>query len=43
MQQTIDDVVIMQHRVLFDGTLDELTSQGASSLEDRFFELTGDE
>ncbi|GAA4064042.1 ATP-binding cassette domain-containing protein [Microbacterium laevaniformans] len=43
MQQTIDDVVIMQQRVLFDGTLDELTSQGASSLEDRFFELTGDE
>lgn len=43
MQQTIDDVVIVQQRVLFDGTLDELTSQGASSLEDRFFELTGDE
>ena len=43
MQQTIDDVVILQQRVLFNGTLDELTGCGASSLEERFFELTGEE
>ncbi|ANZ18106.1 ATP-binding cassette domain-containing protein [Streptomyces noursei] len=37
--QTIDEVVVIRRRLLFAGTLGELTGGGESRLEDRFFEL----
>ncbi|MCM1971912.1 MULTISPECIES: ABC transporter ATP-binding protein [unclassified Streptomyces] len=39
LEQTVDDVVIMQHSLRYAGTLDDLTGDGAVRLEDRFFEL----
>ncbi|QES48800.1 ABC transporter ATP-binding protein [Streptomyces venezuelae] len=42
VEQTVDDVVIVQQSLRYCGTLDELTEQGRYSLEDRFFALAGD-
>lgn len=39
VEQTVDDVVILQRSLRYSGTLAELTSDGRHSLEDRFFEL----
>ncbi|MGI5197040.1 ABC transporter ATP-binding protein [Streptomyces sp. CA-288835] len=39
LEQTVDDVVIMQRSLRYAGTLADLTGHGASRLEDRFFEL----
>ncbi|GGZ11950.1 ATP-binding cassette domain-containing protein [Streptomyces nitrosporeus] len=39
LEQTVDDVVIMQRSLRYAGTLDDLTGHGAVRLEDRFFEL----
>lgn len=41
VEQTVDDVVILQRNVRFAGPLAELTS-GGGRLEDRFFDLVGD-
>ena len=41
MEQTVDDVVVIQQSLLFAGPLDELTGSGASRLEARFFDLVG--
>lgn len=37
----MDDVLILNKSVLFSGTLDELTSNGAHSLEDRYLAVSG--
>ncbi|WP_328609266.1 ATP-binding cassette domain-containing protein [Amycolatopsis sp. NBC_00345] len=42
VEQTVDDVVILDRTVRFAGSLAELTSAGAERLEDRFFALVGD-
>jgi ABC-2 type transport system ATP-binding protein len=39
VEQTVDDVVIMQHTLRYAGSLSELTYQGAHRLEERFFAL----
>jgi ABC-2 type transport system ATP-binding protein len=39
VEQTVDDVVILQQTLRYCGTLSDLTSAGEASLEDRFFEL----
>ncbi|MBU6532329.1 ABC transporter ATP-binding protein [Streptomyces sp. NPDC057245] len=39
VEQTVDDVVILQKSLRYCGPLTELTSDGRYSLEDRFFEL----
>ncbi|MYR46546.1 ATP-binding cassette domain-containing protein [Streptomyces sp. SID5910] len=39
VEQTVDDVVILQKSLRYCGSLTELTSGGRHSLEDRFFEL----
>ncbi|MFD7169516.1 ABC transporter ATP-binding protein [Streptomyces violascens] len=39
LEQTVDDVAILQRRLLFCGSLAELTDDG-SRLEEKFFELT---
>ncbi|MFG2027670.1 ABC transporter ATP-binding protein [Streptomyces sp. NPDC048825] len=39
LEQTVDDVVIMQRTLRYAGTLADLTGYGATRLEDRFFEL----
>ncbi|MFE0794418.1 ABC transporter ATP-binding protein [Streptomyces mutabilis] len=39
VEQTVDDVVILQKTLRYCGSLTELTSDGRHSLEDRFFEL----
>jgi len=39
LSQHIDDVVVLDTTLRFDGTLDEFTSSGAVSVEDRYFEL----
>lgn len=41
IEQTVDDVVVVQRTVRCAGSLSELTSDGAESLEDRFFKLVG--
>ncbi|MFI2032951.1 ATP-binding cassette domain-containing protein [Streptomyces buecherae] len=41
VEQTVDDVVILQRTLRYEGELSALTSHGAERLEDRFFELTG--
>ncbi|KOT80915.1 ABC transporter ATP-binding protein [Streptomyces rimosus subsp. pseudoverticillatus] len=41
IEQTVDDVVIVQRTVRYAGPLSELTSEGAERLEDRFFSLVG--
>ncbi len=43
LEQAIDDVVILQQHVLFAGPLDELTDEGRTRLETRFFELVRDD
>ncbi|WP_032916889.1 ABC transporter ATP-binding protein [Streptomyces rimosus] len=42
VEQTVDDVVIMQRTLRYAGPLSDLTSAGAERLEDRFFALVGD-
>jgi ABC-2 type transport system ATP-binding protein len=39
VEQTVDDVVILQRTLRYSGTLAELTEEGKHTLEDRFFEL----
>ncbi len=39
VEQTVDDVVVLDRTVRFAGPLDELTDHGRHRLEDRFFEL----
>jgi ABC-2 type transport system ATP-binding protein len=39
LEQTVDDVVIMQRTLRYAGTLADLTEDGAARLEERFFEL----
>ncbi|MFJ7206296.1 ABC transporter ATP-binding protein [Streptomyces sp. NPDC098789] len=39
VEQTVDDVIVIQRTLRFAGTLAELTSDGAERLEDRFFSL----
>ena len=41
VEQTVDDVIVLQTSVRFLGTLDELTDGGAVRLEQRFFDLVG--
>jgi ABC-2 type transport system ATP-binding protein len=41
VEQTVDDVVILQRTLRYSGTLAELTEDGKHALEDRFFELAG--
>jgi ABC-2 type transport system ATP-binding protein len=40
LEQTVDDVVVLQQSVRFAGPLRELTGDGAARLEDRFFAVT---
>ncbi|WP_405979349.1 ABC transporter ATP-binding protein [Streptomyces sp. NBC_00158] len=39
VEQTVDDIVVIQRTLRFAGSLAELTSDGAQRLEDRFFSL----
>ncbi|MGW7415702.1 ABC transporter ATP-binding protein [Streptomyces sp. NPDC054863] len=39
VEQTVDDVVVVQRSLRYSGTLADLTDNGAHRLEDRFFEL----
>ena len=39
LEQTVDEVVVMRRRVLYAGRLEELTSAGAASLEEGYFDL----
>lgn len=41
VEQTVDDVVILQRTLRYAGELSDLTSSGTERLEDRFFELAG--
>ncbi|MEV5312938.1 MULTISPECIES: ATP-binding cassette domain-containing protein [unclassified Streptomyces] len=41
VEQTVDDVVVLQRTLRYSGTLAELTEDGKHALEDRFFELVG--
>lgn len=41
VEQTVDDVVILQRTLRYSGKLADLTADGTESLEDRFFELAG--
>ncbi|MFC4066936.1 ABC transporter ATP-binding protein [Actinoplanes subglobosus] len=41
LEQTVDDIVILQQSLRFSGSLAELTGGGTERLEDRFFELAG--
>lgn len=41
MQETVDEVIVLQESVRFHGTLDDATAGGTVSLEDRFFEIVG--
>ena len=41
VEQTVDDVVVLQKTLRFAGTLDELTTSRTRPLEERFFELVG--
>ncbi len=41
VEQTVDDVVILQCTLRYAGELSALTSSGTERLEDRFFELAG--
>ncbi|GHC51263.1 ABC transporter ATP-binding protein [Streptomyces cinnamoneus] len=41
IEQTVDDVVIVQRTLRYAGPLSDLTSEGTESLEDRFFSLVG--
>ncbi len=43
VEQTVDDVVIIQRTVRYVGSLDDLTDQGSARLEDRFFEVVGNQ
>ncbi|WP_269858695.1 ABC transporter ATP-binding protein [Streptomyces sp. RPT161] len=40
LEQTVDDVAVLQRRLLFCGSLAQLTEDGSSRLEEKFFELT---
>ncbi|MBO3663648.1 ABC transporter ATP-binding protein [Microbacterium stercoris] len=39
LEQTVDEVVVMRRSVLYAGRLEELTSAGAASLEEGYFDL----
>ncbi|MBW1596577.1 ABC transporter ATP-binding protein [Streptomyces sp. JJ38] len=41
VQQTVDDVVIIQRTLRYSGPIAQLVPAGGGSLEDRFFELAG--
>ncbi|MDV9170723.1 ATP-binding cassette domain-containing protein [Streptomyces sp. W16] len=41
VEQTVDDVVIIQRTLRYSGALARLTADGTDRLEDRFFELAG--
>jgi ABC-2 type transport system ATP-binding protein len=41
IEQTVDDVVVIQETLRYAGTLDDLTGGGRDRLEDKFFELVG--
>lgn len=41
VEQTVDDVVILQRTLRYSGPLNELVSEENGSLEDRFFDLAG--
>ncbi len=41
VEQTVDDVVILQRSLRYSGTLAELTDDGRHRLEERFFTLVG--
>ncbi|MEV5238090.1 ATP-binding cassette domain-containing protein [Streptomyces cinnamoneus] len=41
IEQTVDDVVVVQRTLRYAGPLSDLTSHGTESLEDRFFSLVG--
>ncbi|OEJ26163.1 ABC transporter ATP-binding protein [Streptomyces agglomeratus] len=42
VEQTVDDVVVVQRTLRYAGTLADLTGNGAHRLEDRFFALAGE-
>ncbi|GAA2226885.1 hypothetical protein GCM10010430_02640 [Kitasatospora cystarginea] len=42
VEQTVDDIVVIQQTLRYCGSLDELTGGGTRRLEDCFFELVGD-
>ncbi|MFB3978049.1 MULTISPECIES: ABC transporter ATP-binding protein [Microbacterium] len=39
MQETVDEVIVMQQSVRYHGSLADITANGTASLEDRFFEI----
>lgn len=41
IEQTVDDVVVIQETLRYAGTLDDLTGHGEARLEEKFFELVG--
>jgi ABC-2 type transport system ATP-binding protein len=41
IEQTVDDVVVLQRTLRFAGTLEEFTGNGRYRLEDKFFQVTG--
>lgn len=41
VEETVDDIIILQTTLRYAGSLNELTEHGRYSLEERFFELTG--
>jgi ABC-2 type transport system ATP-binding protein len=41
VEQTVDDVIIMQQNIRYVGSLDDLTYGGTARLEQRFFEIVG--
>lgn len=43
VEESVDDVVILQRSLKYSGSLEELTENGRYALESRFFELTGGE
>jgi ABC-2 type transport system ATP-binding protein len=43
IEQTVDDVVVLQRTLRFAGTLQEFTENGRYRLEDKFFDVTGTE
>ncbi len=41
MQETVDEVIVLQESLRFQGSLEDATAGGTVSLEDRFFEIVG--
>lgn len=42
VEQVVDDVLLLEQRLLHAGSLAELTGSGVHTLEDRFFEIVGE-